>query len=147
MRAAYGQMGVAAEVASFLEDVGAAYQGADFAITCSGAGTLAELAATGLPALVVPLASAARDHEVENARAAAEASGVWWTTERTWDTTALARRIAAIATDPTAWREASSRMRRAATPAAAMHILAACEELFSARAGAAGPLACESATR
>jgi len=147
VRAAYRHAGVAAEVASFLEEVGAAYQRADFAITCAGAGTLAELAAVGLPALVVPLASAARDHEVANARAAAEASDVWWTTERTWDTTTLARRIAAIATDSTAWREASARMRRAATPAAALHVLAACDQVFSARPGTAGSMACESATR
>jgi UDP-N-acetylglucosamine:LPS N-acetylglucosamine transferase len=41
----------------------------------AGAVTLAELAAAGVPALVVPLASAALDHQVANARAFAEATG------------------------------------------------------------------------
>ncbi|MCW5890268.1 MAG: UDP-N-acetylglucosamine--N-acetylmuramyl-(pentapeptide) pyrophosphoryl-undecaprenol N-acetylglucosamine transferase [bacterium] len=135
VRAAYADAGIAADVTPFLDDVRAAYEHADFAITCAGAGTLSELAAIGLPALVVPLASAARDHEVANARAAAESSGVWWTTERTWDTTTLAQRIAVLAGDAAAWRAASTRMRRGATPAAATHILAACDELLAARAG------------
>lgn len=135
VRAAYADAGVAADVTPFLDDVGTAYQRADFAVTCAGAGTLSELAAVGLPALVVPLASAARDHEVANARAAAEVSGVWWTTERTWDATSLAQRIAALADDVPAWREASARMRRAATPQAATQIIAACDELLAARGG------------
>lgn len=135
VRAAYADAGIPAHVTPFLDDVGAAYRLADFAITCAGAGTLSELAAVGLPALVVPLGSAARDHEVANARAAAERSGVWWTTERAWDTATLAHRIAALAGDAAAWRETSTRMRRAATPAAATRILDACERLLAARAG------------
>jgi UDP-N-acetylglucosamine--N-acetylmuramyl-(pentapeptide) pyrophosphoryl-undecaprenol N-acetylglucosamine transferase len=133
IRAAYGRVGITAEPTPFLDGVAAAYERADFAVTCAGASTLAELAAVRLPALVVPLASAARNHEVANARAAAEISGVWWTTEETWSAPALAKRIAALATDATAWREASARIGRASTAAAADRILAACEETFAAR--------------
>jgi UDP-N-acetylglucosamine--N-acetylmuramyl-(pentapeptide) pyrophosphoryl-undecaprenol N-acetylglucosamine transferase len=147
VRAAYARAGVTAEVVSFIDDAATVYARADFAITCAGAATLAELAAVGLPALLVPLASAARDHQVANARAFAETSHVWWTTERTWDTTMLAQRCAALAADPTAWREASARMGRAATPAAAMQILAACEELCSTGGGAANTPAFKVATR
>lgn len=134
VRAAYDRAQIpGAEVAPFLDDVGSAYRDADFAITCAGAGTLAELAASGLPALVVPFASAARDHQVANARAFADVTDVWWTTEPAWDTTALAPRIATLAGDATALHEAGARMRRAATPGAAMEIVAACDALVRAR--------------
>lgn len=133
IRAAYARAGVAAELSPYLHDIGSAYERADFAVTCAGACTLAELAAVRLPALVVPLARAARGHEVENARAAADDAGVWWTTEAAWNATALARRIAALAAGGTAWREASARMGQASAPAAGARILAACEEIFAAR--------------
>jgi UDP-N-acetylglucosamine--N-acetylmuramyl-(pentapeptide) pyrophosphoryl-undecaprenol N-acetylglucosamine transferase len=133
IRAAYARADIAAELAPFIHDVGAAYERADFAVTCAGACTLAELAAVRLPALVVPLASAARNHELENARAAAELSGVSWTTEQTWSTPALAERIAALAADANAWCEASARLGRASTASAGPQILAACEETFAAR--------------
>src|SRR5690606_26050547 len=72
VREAYARADVAAETSPFLDDIAAAYARADFAVTCAGACTLAELAAVRLPALVVPLAAAARNHEEANARAAAD---------------------------------------------------------------------------
>ncbi len=122
---------VTAAVTPFLDDAPIAYERADFAITCAGAGTLAELAAVGLPALVVPLASAARNHQEANVQALAQEA--WWTTEHAWDETALARRIADLAGDAAALRAAGARMRSAATPAAATAILEACEAVLQAR--------------
>jgi UDP-N-acetylglucosamine--N-acetylmuramyl-(pentapeptide) pyrophosphoryl-undecaprenol N-acetylglucosamine transferase len=133
IRAAYVRANVEAEAIPYLDDIGAAYGRADFALTCAGACTLAELAAVRLPALVVPLATAARNHEVANARAAAELAGVWWTTEETWSTSTLAVRIAALAADAVGAREMSERIGRARSEHAGVQVLAACEETFAAR--------------
>jgi UDP-N-acetylglucosamine:LPS N-acetylglucosamine transferase len=79
----------------------------------------------------VPVATAARDHQVANVRAFAGVTHVWWTTERAWDGSALARRIADLAADPVALRDAGERMRLAATPGAATAFFEACEALVT----------------
>lgn len=56
----------------FCDRMADAYAAADLAVSRSGAGTLAELAACRLPAVLVPLPTAADDHQSANARAAAD---------------------------------------------------------------------------
>jgi len=73
VRQAYTEAGVPHLTFSFLKDVEKAYNAADLAIARSGAATCAELCACGLPALLVPLPSATRDHQAANARVLAEA--------------------------------------------------------------------------
>lgn len=55
----------------FCDRMADAYSAADLAVSRAGAGTLAELAACGVPAILVPLPSAADDHQSANARAVA----------------------------------------------------------------------------
>ncbi|MEL7475725.1 MAG: undecaprenyldiphospho-muramoylpentapeptide beta-N-acetylglucosaminyltransferase, partial [Cyanobacteria bacterium J06555_12] len=55
----------------FRQDMAAIYQRADFAICRSGAMTLAELAVTHTPAILIPYPYAAEDHQYENAIAVA----------------------------------------------------------------------------
>ena len=104
-----------------------AYGRADVVIACAGAMTLAELAAVGLPALLVPLAHAALDHQVANAREFARATGAWWTREAEWTVDASAERLASLRDSPRAWAAAAEGMRRAAHPDAAAAVVAACE--------------------
>ncbi len=66
--AAYAALGVAAEVHEFIEDMSSAYRWADLAVSRSGALTVAELAAAGTPALLVPFPAAVDDHQTANAR-------------------------------------------------------------------------------
>ncbi|MCB1735381.1 MAG: undecaprenyldiphospho-muramoylpentapeptide beta-N-acetylglucosaminyltransferase [Gammaproteobacteria bacterium] len=65
---AYRTSGVEAEVTAFIEDMAEAYAWADFAICRAGAMTVAELAAAGLPAILVPFPHAVDDHQTANAR-------------------------------------------------------------------------------
>lgn len=60
-------------VVDFLDPIADAYAAADVAVTRAGAGTLAELCVWALPSILVPLPTAAADHQTRNARAMAEA--------------------------------------------------------------------------
>lgn len=75
VRAAYAELGVDAEVIPFIDDMAGAYSNTDFVITRAGATTLCELTALGLPALYVPFAAAADDHQTVNARSVVTAGG------------------------------------------------------------------------
>ncbi|MGR8934627.1 MAG: undecaprenyldiphospho-muramoylpentapeptide beta-N-acetylglucosaminyltransferase [Gammaproteobacteria bacterium] len=66
---------VDADVTAFIDDMAAAYQWADIAICRSGAMTVSELAAAGLPAILVPFPYAIDDHQTANARYLASSGG------------------------------------------------------------------------
>ncbi|MBN1558594.1 MAG: UDP-N-acetylglucosamine--N-acetylmuramyl-(pentapeptide) pyrophosphoryl-undecaprenol N-acetylglucosamine transferase [Lentisphaerae bacterium] len=72
VRGRYAEAGVDHAVYGFLETMGRAYAAADFAISRAGAGACAELAACGVPALLVPLPGAVRGHQLANACALEE---------------------------------------------------------------------------
>ena len=130
VRGAYAAHGVVANVEAHVEDVASAYRWADLAVTCAGAVTLAELAAAALPALLVPLAAAAHDHQAANAAAFAAATGAPWVREAAWDVTAVGRQLAALIRDRDAWVGLSARMARFARVDAAAAVVAECEALL-----------------
>ena len=63
----YQQVGVEANIVSFIEDMVSAYQWADVVICRAGALTVAELCAMSKAAILVPLPTAADDHQRYNA--------------------------------------------------------------------------------
>lgn len=67
-RETYQNMGVAAEVSAFIDDMAEAYAWADLVVCRSGALTVAELAAAGKPSILVPFPFAVDDHQRFNAR-------------------------------------------------------------------------------
>ncbi|MGC1440333.1 MAG: undecaprenyldiphospho-muramoylpentapeptide beta-N-acetylglucosaminyltransferase [Burkholderiaceae bacterium] len=71
--ATYQQVGVQAEVVEFIDDVAAAYRAADLVICRAGAMTVAELAAVGVAAILVPYPYAVDDHQTTNGRYLADA--------------------------------------------------------------------------
>ncbi|MCL2871555.1 MAG: undecaprenyldiphospho-muramoylpentapeptide beta-N-acetylglucosaminyltransferase [Betaproteobacteria bacterium] len=68
LRVAYAQHGVEAECVPFIEEMAQAYADADFVICRGGALTVAELAAVGVGALIVPLPGAIADEQSANAQ-------------------------------------------------------------------------------
>jgi len=68
MRESYAQAGVPAFVAAFYHRMEDAYSAADLAIARSGAASLTELSHFGLPSVLIPLPTAAEDHQTLNAR-------------------------------------------------------------------------------
>lgn len=71
--ASYQTLGMVAEVSAFIDDMAGAYQWADLIICRAGAMTVSEVAASGLPAIFVPLPHAIDDHQTANARYLTEA--------------------------------------------------------------------------
>ncbi|HEX6137708.1 MAG TPA: undecaprenyldiphospho-muramoylpentapeptide beta-N-acetylglucosaminyltransferase [Casimicrobiaceae bacterium] len=68
VRNAYASAGVRAECVSFIDDMAARYAWADIVVCRGGALTVAELAAVGLAAIIVPLPGAIADEQSANAR-------------------------------------------------------------------------------
>ncbi|HTL74829.1 MAG TPA: undecaprenyldiphospho-muramoylpentapeptide beta-N-acetylglucosaminyltransferase [Casimicrobiaceae bacterium] len=68
VRQAYADAGVDAECVPFIDDMAARYAWADLVVCRGGALTIAELAAAGLGAIVVPLPGAIADEQAANAR-------------------------------------------------------------------------------
>jgi UDP-N-acetylglucosamine--N-acetylmuramyl-(pentapeptide) pyrophosphoryl-undecaprenol N-acetylglucosamine transferase len=67
-RAAYAAAGVKAQLLPFIKDMAEAYGWADLVICRAGALTIAELAAAGVGAVLVPYPHAVDDHQTVNAR-------------------------------------------------------------------------------
>jgi len=63
----------AVQLFEFLDPIAPAYAVADLAVTRAGMMTVAELCAWGIPAILVPLPTAAADHQTPNARTMAAA--------------------------------------------------------------------------
>ncbi|MCQ0970790.1 undecaprenyldiphospho-muramoylpentapeptide beta-N-acetylglucosaminyltransferase [Paracoccus sp. TK19116] len=98
--AAYEKAGVTADVRPFFDDVPARFAEAQLVVARSGASTIADLTVIGRPALLVPLASAAQDHQTANARPLADAGAALMLPESVLDPESLARDMHAILSDP-----------------------------------------------
>jgi UDP-N-acetylglucosamine--N-acetylmuramyl-(pentapeptide) pyrophosphoryl-undecaprenol N-acetylglucosamine transferase len=73
--AAYAAAGVEAECVPFIANMAGRYALADLVISRSGGLTVAELAAVGVAALLVPLPGAIADEQTHNARFLVDAGG------------------------------------------------------------------------
>ncbi|QJB55399.1 undecaprenyldiphospho-muramoylpentapeptide beta-N-acetylglucosaminyltransferase [Pseudodesulfovibrio sp. zrk46] len=70
VQAAYKEAGAdPAQVRGFIDDMAGEYARADLAICRSGASTVFEIAAAGVPAIFVPFPQATHDHQTMNAKA------------------------------------------------------------------------------
>lgn len=95
-RESYQKHGVNAEVRPFIDDMAAAYGWADLVICRSGALTVSELAAAGVPALFVPFAAAVDDHQTRNAKFLVDAHAGLLIAERELTPLRLANELQAL---------------------------------------------------
>ncbi len=82
LRAAYDEAGVMASCVPFIKDMAMQYAMADLVICRAGALTVAELAAVGIGALLVPFPHAVDDHQTANARVLVDAGAARLLPER-----------------------------------------------------------------
>jgi len=69
----YADLGVAADIRPFIEDMPSAYAQADLVICRSGAMTVSEVAACGVASCLIPFPFAIDDHQTANAKFLADA--------------------------------------------------------------------------
>jgi UDP-N-acetylglucosamine--N-acetylmuramyl-(pentapeptide) pyrophosphoryl-undecaprenol N-acetylglucosamine transferase len=96
LRANYAAAGVAGDVVAFIDDMAAAYAGADLVLCRAGATTVAELAAAGVPAILVPFPFAVDDHQTTNARYLADRGAALVVQQRDLTPERLAATLAAL---------------------------------------------------
>jgi UDP-N-acetylglucosamine--N-acetylmuramyl-(pentapeptide) pyrophosphoryl-undecaprenol N-acetylglucosamine transferase len=102
-------------VRPYLAPIAEAYGCSDFAIARAGAMTTAELCAWGIPMFLVPLPTAAADHQTANARALAEVGAARWMAQREATSSALAQVVAEVSQDAAgraSWSAAALRRGR-----------------------------------
>ncbi len=126
IRRDYDRLGLKAVVEPFIDRLDHRYANARLAVATAGAVTLEELAAFGLPALLVPLRNAADDHQSYNARYVAQITQTPWCAETDWDEIAIARQLDALLCDETRWQTVASAMKGLWRPDAADAIVASC---------------------
>jgi UDP-N-acetylglucosamine--N-acetylmuramyl-(pentapeptide) pyrophosphoryl-undecaprenol N-acetylglucosamine transferase len=130
IRSTYSSAGIPADVESYVHDMAGAYRSASFVVSTAGGLTLAELAAVGLPALLVPLGEAADRHQSPNAEAFARLSGAMWVSEEHWELASLSVQVAALLGDPGRWQEQVRRLRGMARPDSAKEIASLCRSFL-----------------
>ena len=114
VKLAYESSNTKADVKPYFEDVGAVLLRTQLVICRSGASTLSELTAMGRPAILVPLAIAADNHQEANARIIEEAGGGIIMPEHEFTPSALATKLDALFEDMGDLRDWSDGMRTVA---------------------------------
>jgi UDP-N-acetylglucosamine--N-acetylmuramyl-(pentapeptide) pyrophosphoryl-undecaprenol N-acetylglucosamine transferase len=128
---AYRRAGAAAEVHAFLDPMGERYAAADLVVARAGAGTVAEIAANGRPAILVPYPHAAAHHQHANAGWLVSAGGALLVEETAPDApVALARAVAGLAADRGRLRAMAAASRRVGVRDAAARIVDECQSLL-----------------
>lgn len=110
-RNAYAAAQIHADLASFFTDVPARLATTHLVIARSGASTVAELTASGRPAILVPLPTAMDNHQMMNAMALEEAGGAWVMPQGGFTPETLAARLEAFLTLPTTLSKAATAAR------------------------------------
>ena len=87
-------------VRPYLAPIAHAYAAADLALCRAGAMTTAELCAWGVPSVLVPLPTAAADHQTANARALAAAGASVFLPQSEFTPARITDTLAALAADP-----------------------------------------------
>jgi len=136
VRARYAESAVAAELATFFDDMPQRLAAAQLAIGRAGASTVAELGAAGRPAILVPYPHATDDHQTANARAAEAAGAAWAMPEPGFTPDALGQRLTAFLERPTLLADAAAKARAFGKPDAAQRLADAVAAL--ARPGSNG---------
>jgi UDP-N-acetylglucosamine--N-acetylmuramyl-(pentapeptide) pyrophosphoryl-undecaprenol N-acetylglucosamine transferase len=122
VRTKYAQLGIPAELMTYIEDMPGKLAEAHLVIARSGASTVAELTAAGRPAILIPYPSATDDHQTSNAREITDAGGARTIPQPQFTPDVLARQITVMAEDPQALINAAARALSVGRPHAARNL-------------------------
>ena len=125
----YAEVAVEAQVEPFISDMAQAYAWADLVVCRSGALTVSELAAAGLPALLLPLPHAIDDHQTRNADFLAKEGAAILLPQHSTDAAALAAQLTEVLMHPEQLNKMASAARRQARPDATRNLVDICLEV------------------
>lgn len=92
----YQSLGIQYHVAEFFDDILDQYLKSQLVICRAGASTIAELVQLGQPAIMIPLPSAAQNHQLFNAKTVAENQGGWYYEQKSINAQILADKISEL---------------------------------------------------
>jgi UDP-N-acetylglucosamine--N-acetylmuramyl-(pentapeptide) pyrophosphoryl-undecaprenol N-acetylglucosamine transferase len=138
VQAAYAAAGLVAELAPFFADVAVRLAQAHLVISRAGASSVAELAVTGRPALLVPLPGAIDDHQSANARALVAAGAAEAVAQADFTAAALTHRLGAWLSEPARLAAAAAAASGVARVDAAARLADLVERVMH-REGVGGP--------
>ncbi len=125
---AYRQVGLNARVREFFDGIHAEMHAADVVVCRAGATTLAEVAATGKPSLIVPLSVSANDHQRLNAKVFVSAEAAEMVEENELELK-FSERLAALVANVSHRRVMSEAARRLSKPHAATAVVECAEQI------------------
>ncbi len=128
----YEAMGISAEVVEFVRDMADAYSRADLVLCRAGATTLAELAALGKPAILVPYPYAADDHQRKNAEVLRQAGAAELIVNAEFNAQTLAATIIGLVRDNARLQNMSAAAARLAVPDATARVVRLCRQMAAA---------------
>ncbi|MDB5667798.1 MAG: murG [Alphaproteobacteria bacterium] len=119
VRARYAELGIPADLATYITDMPDKLAWSHLVIARAGASTIAELTAAGRPAILIPLPSATDDHQTANAREMARSGGARVIAQHQFTPVELAKQMQKLGLEPQALANAASRARAVGRPHAA----------------------------
>ena len=134
VRGVYAQAGIDAELWAFFPDIAERLQAAHLVIARAGASTVAEIAAAGRPAVLVPLPGAIDDHQTANADALARAGAAWLMPQPRFTAEALSSHLLSVLTRTSELVRAAKAARAQARPDAADSLADLVEALMTQEA-------------
>ena len=115
----FSAAGVEGSVTPFIANMAEAFSNADLVIARAGAGSVTEIAAAGMPSILVPLPFAADDHQRRNAEALVEAGAARMVLDAEMNGPRLFAEVEALRRNPGDLERMRTQVRQFARPGAA----------------------------
>ncbi len=115
----FQKSGIEGEISAFLADMPAAFSSADVIVSRAGMSTVSELAAAGKPSILVPLPTAADQHQLRNAEAMEQIGAARIVLDSELTGQRLVQEISRLAATPEQLEEMGAAARTFAKPGAA----------------------------
>lgn len=129
VRGRYAELGIPADLATYMSDIPERLAWAHLVIARAGASTLAELTAAGRPAILVPLPTATDDHQTYNVREMVAAGGARSIPQSRFTPIELAKQMQKLGLEPQALENAARKARECGRPNATQDLADLIENL------------------
>ena len=126
---AFAAARVCGKVVGFMESMEELYARADLVLARSGATSLAEIAAFGLPSILIPYPHAADDHQTANANVFMLAGACWTIPQEKIDLDRFVQRVTDAILQPERRRRMAQAAKSRAKPVAAAEVVDRLERL------------------